>query len=427
MLDMARSTDVVVSCAGPYGRYGEASVKACVEGGAHYVDITGEYGAAAERAGVTLFVLGALGKPIAKRLTRGGGYIYYSNAAGPVDRIHHVNTKLLRDDHVDDRRCRSAVLSLPSSSSSSSSSTSAGAMRRGVGPSGTRTRRMSSSEEEDAGGASSTRRTTTTSSSSTTTSTAAETARRSDRRRVHPHLRMGGSSSSSSSYGPDCLVHGVVPFRSTTASSHECRAPPPAAAAATAARHEGVDKIMAINRRERARIFARILPLLLRVPVPSPARERRRPPHVRDDSRCARLQKALYLLGTYYNLFVIVDVSSPSSRADEASSSSLSGAFVGRVRSELLNEDRGPDETTTTTGATPQARRRVLPRHRIAFSNTSRGRVAFVRQLHGTELVMVIDRQWRRLYYGGRGSHITQNFPRSAHSCNVRSYLRRNY
>ena len=54
MLDMARSTDVVVSCAGPYGRYGEASVKACVEGGAHYVDITGEYGAAAERAGVTL-------------------------------------------------------------------------------------------------------------------------------------------------------------------------------------------------------------------------------------------------------------------------------------------------------------------------------------------------------------------------------------
>jgi len=138
------------------------------------------------------------------------------------------------------------------------------------------------------------------------------------------------------------------------------------------------------------------------------------------------LQKALYLLGTYYNLFVIVDVSSSSSsRADEASSS-LSGsragaaddselrAFVGRVRSELLNEDCGPDDDDddkNDSDAAGRGRRyrldaRVLPRHRIAFSNTSRGRVAFVRQLHGTELVMVIDRQWRRLYYGGaRKSH----------------------
>lgn len=55
---------IQVSCAGPYGRYGEAAVKACVEGGAHYVDITGEvafiermisdYGKQAEEAGVTL-------------------------------------------------------------------------------------------------------------------------------------------------------------------------------------------------------------------------------------------------------------------------------------------------------------------------------------------------------------------------------------
>jgi len=64
MLDMARSTGVVISCVGPYGRYGEAAVVACIEGGAHYVDITGEvafvsrmesdHGAAAEKAGVAL-------------------------------------------------------------------------------------------------------------------------------------------------------------------------------------------------------------------------------------------------------------------------------------------------------------------------------------------------------------------------------------
>ena len=64
MLKLAKSTAILVSCAGPYGRYGEAAVKACVEGGAHYLDITGEvawvermisdYGSKAEEAGVTL-------------------------------------------------------------------------------------------------------------------------------------------------------------------------------------------------------------------------------------------------------------------------------------------------------------------------------------------------------------------------------------
>ena len=42
MLELARSSKVVISCAGPFGRYGEAAVKACISGGAHYLDITGE-------------------------------------------------------------------------------------------------------------------------------------------------------------------------------------------------------------------------------------------------------------------------------------------------------------------------------------------------------------------------------------------------
>jgi len=64
MLKLAKSTTILVSCAGPYVRYGEAAVKACVEGGAHYVDITGEvafvermiadYGEKAEENGVVL-------------------------------------------------------------------------------------------------------------------------------------------------------------------------------------------------------------------------------------------------------------------------------------------------------------------------------------------------------------------------------------
>eukprot|EP00548_Thalassiothrix_antarctica_P004730 CAMPEP_0194146820 /NCGR_PEP_ID=MMETSP0152-20130528/21931_1 /TAXON_ID=1049557 /ORGANISM="Thalassiothrix antarctica, Strain L6-D1" /LENGTH=474 /DNA_ID=CAMNT_0038847449 /DNA_START=37 /DNA_END=1461 /DNA_ORIENTATION=- len=64
MLEMAESSRIVVSCAGPYNRYGEAAVVACIEGKAHYVDITGEvpwvsrmindYNSSAEKAGVVL-------------------------------------------------------------------------------------------------------------------------------------------------------------------------------------------------------------------------------------------------------------------------------------------------------------------------------------------------------------------------------------
>ncbi len=64
MMNMTRSSNVVVSCAGPYGRYGEACVQACVMGSAHYVNITGEvpfvermisiYGDITSHAGITL-------------------------------------------------------------------------------------------------------------------------------------------------------------------------------------------------------------------------------------------------------------------------------------------------------------------------------------------------------------------------------------
>lgn len=64
MLAMASAAAVVIACAGPFQRYGEAAVEACIKGGAHYVDITGEtpwvnqmtnkYGEAAKKANVSL-------------------------------------------------------------------------------------------------------------------------------------------------------------------------------------------------------------------------------------------------------------------------------------------------------------------------------------------------------------------------------------
>ena len=42
LLQMAQKARVVLNCVGPYRFYGEAVVEACVEAGAHHLDISGE-------------------------------------------------------------------------------------------------------------------------------------------------------------------------------------------------------------------------------------------------------------------------------------------------------------------------------------------------------------------------------------------------
>jgi short subunit dehydrogenase-like uncharacterized protein len=39
---MAKRAKVVVNCVGPYRHWGEQVVKACIENGAHHVDVSGE-------------------------------------------------------------------------------------------------------------------------------------------------------------------------------------------------------------------------------------------------------------------------------------------------------------------------------------------------------------------------------------------------
>ncbi|KAK7461265.1 hypothetical protein VKT23_008440 [Stygiomarasmius scandens] len=42
LIDMARTARVVLSCVGPFRLYGEPVVRACIEAGSHYLDISGE-------------------------------------------------------------------------------------------------------------------------------------------------------------------------------------------------------------------------------------------------------------------------------------------------------------------------------------------------------------------------------------------------
>lgn len=139
--------------------------------------------------------------------------------------------------------------------------------------------------------------------------------------------------------------------------------------------------LVVVNRKERARVFARMF---------SAKKGAARPPNrganvvvtIRyGDVDCSRLQKALYLLGTYYNLFVLIDGSGAS---DVGTNDEERREFINNLRSSLLNQgDEGSEDSKEY-----KLNADIVPRHRIAFSSTSRGRVAFVRQLHGTELVV---------------------------------------
>lgn len=42
LVEMAKRAKVVVNCCGPYRFHGENVVKACIDGGAHHVDVSGE-------------------------------------------------------------------------------------------------------------------------------------------------------------------------------------------------------------------------------------------------------------------------------------------------------------------------------------------------------------------------------------------------
>lgn len=201
-----------------------------------------------------------------------------------------------------------------------------------------------------------------------------------------PHARAGSGGAVPS---PPCLSRGIVPHRMTTASARE--------AEQQRRLGEGGEDVAGTNRRERARVFARMF-------APggpaSGAGDRRvagRPPARgsnvvvtvnRDDVGCARLRKAMYLLGTYYNLFVVVACSEEDGDAGTPSPSGPSGGEaamrreIGKIRDELLGGGDGD-----RYGLTPD----VVPRHRVVASTRPKGRVAFARQLGGTELVLDHD------------------------------------
>ena len=86
------------------------------------------------------------------------------------------------------------------------------------------------------------------------------------------------------------------------------------------------------------------------------------------------------LLATYYNLLVLVAVPAASEGKE----------FTAEDRARAVQALRGGtsnDESSHSQLLTPE----LLPLHRIVFTSTVTGRVAFVRQLQRIELVLDFD------------------------------------
>jgi len=147
------------------------------------------------------------------------------------------------------------------------------------------------------------------------------------------------------------LVDGMVSFRHSTAVSYEV----------------GFDaEAIATNRKERARVLSRILALDVSSSSTPPARGTTAVVSIPvEDVDCAKLRRILYLLGTYFNLVVVLSVGDAASPGDI-------DAYIAKLR--------GPDPK-----ALP---REILPDHRIVAAQSRMGRIALVRQLGRVEVVL---------------------------------------
>jgi len=104
----------------------------------------------------------------------------------------------------------------------------------------------------------------------------------------------------------------------------------------------------------------------------------------------SKLHKILYLLGTYYNVFVLVDASDilPKIVKDVQVKE-----YIDKIRTQLYTTTTNNNNSSSNNSNEYQLNKQIIPTHRIIVTTTSSGRVAFVRQLSDTQLVIDYDKE----------------------------------
>ena len=193
-------------------------------------------------------------------------------------------------------------------------------------------------------------------------------------KRRPPHL---AETCSGGPAGSRYLVEGLIPFKRSLAGSYE-------SSKTTRVSQEDEDVVTA-NRKSRARLLARLLnPTLTGAQTKTPPA---RGSNVivcipSTDVGCAKLQQALYLMGTYFNLFLVLTLPSKDDAGEDEHDKEKE--LLDNLRSQLRgsgNDNGVPIE--------------VLPDHRIVAARTVEGKVAFVRQMHRPEFVLDCDAEMK--------------------------------
>lgn len=193
-------------------------------------------------------------------------------------------------------------------------------------------------------------------------------------KRRPPHL---AETCSGGPAGSRYLVEGLIPFKRSLAGSYE-------SSKTTRVSQEDEDVVTA-NRKSRARLLARLLnPTLTGAQTKTPPA---RGSNVivcipSTDVGCAKLQQALYLMGTYFNLFLVLTLPSKDDAGEDEHDKEKE--LLDNLRSQLRgsgNDNGVPIE--------------VLPGHRIVAARTVEGKVAFVRQMHRPEFVLDCDAEMK--------------------------------
>ena len=193
-------------------------------------------------------------------------------------------------------------------------------------------------------------------------------------KRRPPHL---AETCSGGPAGSRYLVEGLIPFKRSLAGSYE-------SSKTTRVSQEDEDVVTA-NRKSRARLLARLLnPTLTGAQTKTPPA---RGSNVivcipSTDVGCAKLQQALYLMGTYFNLFLVLTLPSKDDAGEDEHDKEKE--LLDNLRSQL----RGSDNDN---GVPIE----VLPGHRIVAARTVEGKVAFVRQMHRPEFVLDCDAEMK--------------------------------
>jgi len=201
------------------------------------------------------------------------------------------------------------------------------------------------------------------------------------------------------------LLKGIIPFRSTYANGFEVRLQQQQQKMKneqTDGKDDEVKDLVVVNRKERARIFARMFSSSTSATTAKSTSTPSKPPNrgsnivitihhtdvittttaSNNNNNCvdSKLHKILYLLGTYYNVFVLVDASDV---VPQITNDVQVKEYIDKVRTKLYTASNSDNEY--------QLNEQIIPTHRIIVSTTSSGRVAFVRQLSDTQLVIDYD------------------------------------